>query len=1353
MRKALHAVAWGLGAIVALAVLLVVAVLIVGNTPMGRRLVEHEVAKLTSGRVQIFGLSGSFPSALQVARLQLNDSEGVWMRAQQVSLRWSPLALLEGTAHVEQLGIARADVLRKPASTASTASGSSSSSSHLPAVQIDHLAIDTLVLEPAAAATRALLNVDGAARYRSLENASADLTVRRTNGRGNYQLALALTPARMNGRLQIQEPAGGPMEQLADLPGLGALSVNATIDGPRDAARLQLSAQVGELRADADGSVNLPGRAADLTYAVNSPAMAPKPGLSWKRIALQGRVRGPLQTPQASASVDLEGLALPNGAQLGSLQANASADGHVLRVTATAAALMPPPSQPQLQVLQDSPLMLQATLRLDAADRPLQLTVTHRLLELQAHASTRGPRSASFELRLPDLAPLAALYRQQLRGSLMLSGTVSQSGAVTRADISGTGSLTGASSAAKLLGSHARLRLAATLNGTMMDLQQLEISGQALSVTASGSAQRVPGAQRVPAGASGPGSGLGIRTVNARWRISLPQLALVFPTLSGSLATSGTAEGPLQSLAANVQARSTLSLRGGPSGRVQATLQAQGLPSSPTGTVQASGSFDGAPLRLQASVQRVANALYRVVIHHAAWKSLSANGDLTAGSDLAAGHGRLQLRIDHLADLQPLVGTPLAGSLAADVNLMRAGRHPQAHFELTASHLRFRDVAGNAQLRGAGPLNALRIQLTAASPNLGGSPADLDASARLNDIARALELDRLQLRYHGQTVRLLSRPRVLFARGLQVRNLRLGAGKAVLAVNGEISPVLDVRASVHQLDAALVNAFEPHLLAEGVLNADAQVHGSRSAPVGRASLRITDLKLATPAAQGLPAVNASASARLQGSSAVVETRLEAGSSSRMQLTGRVPLNASGAFGMKINGQLDTALMNFILEERGDHMAGTLTVAATVKGTARAPQIAGTVRFAHGDLRDYTEGVHLENINAQLVGGQGSLRIAHMTARAGPGQLSVTGTVGILQPGMPVDITLRGQRIQPITNDIMTANLNTSMHVGGTLRQKLDVTGNVRINHAAINVPNGFPPSVAVLDVVVPGQKPPSSAPKQPLVIALGITLDAPASIFVQGRGLDAQLGGRLTVMGTSDKPVVGGAFNMIRGLYSLAGTTIKFTSGRVSFNGEGLKNKIDPTLDFLAQASVTYNSAPTVVNLRVTGFADSPKISLSSTPPLPQDDLLGLLLFGKPASQLTALQLAETGAALASLSGIGGGGGGGGGHSLNPLNWIKHALGLNALSVGGASPPAGAAAGGGSTISGASVTAGKYVSNRVYVAATQSTTGTSQVQVDVDLNAGVKLQTRLGNGTATAQGTTPQNDPGSSIGLTWQHRY
>ncbi len=186
---------------------------------------------------------------------------------------------------------------------------------------------------------------------------------------------------------------------------------------------------------------------------------------------------------------------------------------------------------------------------------------------------------------------------------------------------------------------------------------------------------------------------------------------------------------------------------------------------------------------------------------------------------------------------------------------------------------------------------------------------------------------------------------------------------------------------------------------------------------------------------------------------------------------------TGTVALKLAGKMDVALMNSILEQRGERAGGTLTVNASVSGAAREPQIRGVVQLADGDLRDYAEGAHLDHINARLVGGRGILKIASMTARAGPGQLSASGTVGVLQPGMPMHVSLVAHHIQPITNDIMTANLDTNMKVDGTLRQRLDVTGTVHINHASITIPNGLPPNVATLNVIRPGQAQPPPPPR------------------------------------------------------------------------------------------------------------------------------------------------------------------------------------------------------------------------------------------------------------------------------------
>jgi translocation and assembly module TamB len=148
-----------------------------------------------------------------------------------------------------------------------------------------------------------------------------------------------------------------------------------------------------------------------------------------------------------------------------------------------------------------------------------------------------------------------------------------------------------------------------------------------------------------------------------------------------------------------------------------------------------------------------------------------------------------------------------------------------------------------------------------------------------------------------------------------------------------------------------------------------------------------------------------------------------------------------------------------------------------------------------------------------------------------------------------------------------------------------------------------------------------------------------------------------------------------------------------------------------------------------------PVLTLESSPELPQDEVLSRLLFGTSVTQLSALQLAQMGAAVATLGGLGGGGG--------PLLSVQRSLGLDRLVVSGS----------GTEGDGASAEAGRYVARRVYVGTKQSTAGGTQAQVEIDISNRLKLRTTIGSGTGSAQGTTATEQAGSTIALSYEFEF
>jgi translocation and assembly module TamB len=1296
IRRILRFCLWTLAAIVGLVVLAVAAVFIVPNTGPGASLLARTITSVTGGQVVVQGISGRSPDALRVAHIELHDSSGTWLAIDDAALDWSPTALLHGTAEIDRLTAAHVVVARLPQSAPATPGTGKSAPFSLP-VQVDLRQLHVARLELAApvAGAPAVLRVDVKAHLATLTAGNADITIDRVDGAGHYHLDGMLDAARLTATLRASEPAHGLVSGLAGLPDLGAIAVQADIDGPWSAAVTRLAVTAGPLRAGAHGVVDITGQSATLDVAASAPAMAPRPDVSWQSVALAAHVTGPFTRPRATGTLRLAGLAVA-GARLDSLTAdlNGDAAGHVAVVASLAGLHLP---GPQPDIFAVAPMQIRAQANLAAADRPVTLAITHPLLSLNGTLDAGAAPAADLALTLPDLSA----FPGGLQGHTTLHLAATRTDATTRLDVTGDVGITGGPAPAPvLIGPAATVALAATMTGGDISITRLALTGAQFSASAHGGLI---------------GGKLDLAAV-----VTLPDLAALAPGVQGSLTATSRVTGPTGDFALTTDLAGSIATPGFPRTPLAVRIAAGGLPAAPAGTVTASATLAGAPLALEAAVQRLADGTLHLAVSKADWKTAHLDADVTLPPGAAVPQGHLALRMADLAQLRPFLGPASGGDVTLTANI--DAQH--------AAHLtmRTRNVGptGTIALQGDGPADALALKLAVTGAGIAAG-TDATAAATLDMPARRLAVASLHVTGRGQTVALLAPATLSFADGLAVDRLRLGLQNAVIQLAGRLSPTLDVTASIRNLPASLAALASPGLLATGVLQADAHLTGNPAQPNGTMRLTATGLHLRQGPASALPPATITASAALVGGRARVATRLALGASS-LAITGTAPLAATGPFNLHGAGTVDLAMLNPLLAGSGRHVLGRLALDTTLTGTVAAPRLAGSVRLAGGDVQDFSQGVHIHDISALIRATGDTIRIASFTGRAGAGTIGLTGQIGIAAP-MPVDLHVIAHNASPLASDLLTAVLSTDLTLRGDVQGAMALSGGVTISRAEIRVPEKLPASVAVLNVLRPGQKPPPPPAPAPN-IALDVTVKAPSQVFIRGRGLDAELQGSLHVGGTAAAPRPSGGFTLRRGQFSIAGQTLNFTRGIVSLDGSG---RIDPTLDFIA--STTAGSV--TANLAITGYADAPKIALSSTPELPQDEVLARLLFGQSVAKLGPLQLAEMAAALAEITGVTSGSG------LGALDSVRQGLGLDRLTVGG-----------GSGGSGANVEAGRYVAQGVYVGAKQATSGGgSQAVVQIDLFHGLKLQTTVGTGGGASSATGSADSSGTSVGLTYQFEY
>lgn len=520
-------------------------------------------------------------------------------------------------------------------------------------------------------------------------------------------------------------------------------------------------------------------------------------------------------------------------------------------------------------------------------------------------------------------------------------------------------------------------------------------------------------------------------------------------------------------------------------------------------------------------------------------------------------------------------------------------------------------------------------------------------------------------------------------------------------------PQLDLNADINALPARLADAFQPGLGATGTISGRiSSLQGS--GPGGAFDLTWSGASVAQTRTAGLAPFNIVAEGSVTPQRLQVETRLSGASG--LSVTGGGTVGLAGGFplDLRVQGNLPFALAAAPLASQGFLLQGNGNVNVAIGGTASAPAVTGTATTSGARLIDVRRNLALNNLTANITFNRDTATLSAASAAISTGgRVSVQGTIG-LRDGYAADLRIALDNAVYVDGDLVTAKVNGGLTVSGPLLGGLTIGGAVTLVRADITVPATLPSSLAEIDVkhvnapadvraLLQTLGPQGGGDGTSTGINLDLTLNAPNGIFVRGRGIDAELGGALTIRGNTTAPIVIGAFDLRRGRIVILTKRLDFTEGRITFGGS-----LVPVIDFTA----TTSSGQTTITVNVTGQANNPDISFGSSPALPQDEILAQLIFGQSLSRLSALQIAQLADAVSQLAG-------GGDTSL--LQSLRASLGIDDLDIQTDES--------GQT----SVSIGRRLNNRTYLQLEQGgSDGGTRATINLDIGRGLKLKGSAG---------------------------
>ncbi len=381
--------------------------------------------------------------------------------------------------------------------------------------------------------------------------------------------------------------------------------------------------------------------------------------------------------------------------------------------------------------------------------------------------------------------------------------------------------------------------------------------------------------------------------------------------------------------------------------------------------------------------------------------------------------------------------------------------------------------------------------------------------------------------------------------------------------------------------------------------------------------------------------------------------------SRLSVSGHVGLGNAKA-SVPISGTLTARhvpLGLLPLPRTAGSIGGFLDAELAWSGSASVPHIEGSARVTEGSYRLPDSDYVIAPITARLraEGDRLILEGAHAaTPKGGEGNASGFVRFKGLWP-QAFKVSVAGKAFPFVIGRNMDGKVDLQATLSGTLLKPV-LEGSALVLKGRIQLPElerrkPLPESVTFTNAP-PGSPFASAEKKGPSVVGPlrgSLLLKSDGGLWVSSRNLLAELSGALTLRLTPQGPALDGTLNILQGRFLFQGRKFDLGESRVTFDGG---TDLTPYLFVTA----TYKVQDTDVEVHLTGRANKPQLSLTSSPPMDQADILSLLVLGHTTKGMSPGEAQSYSGAAAGAVAL---------YGASPLlDAAKSALGLDSMVIG-----------------------------------------------------------------------------------------